>query len=40
MATAKYGVRPAQWWKHLKEYKRVYWKAVRKKAKLHLKKLW
>jgi hypothetical protein len=31
MASVKKGTvtRPPQWWKHLKEYKRVFWKAER-----------
>jgi hypothetical protein len=29
MATSKYGVAPPQWWKHLREWKRVFWKRHR-----------
>jgi hypothetical protein len=32
MATVKKGTitRPPQWWKHLRDYKRVFWKKERK----------
>lgn len=30
MAYARYGVRSPQWWKHLRDWKRVFWKRVRK----------
>ena len=35
MASVKQGTmtRPPQWWKHLKEYKRVFWKAERQASK-------
>jgi hypothetical protein len=35
MASVKQGTltRPPQWWKHLKEYKRVFWKAERRAHK-------
>lgn len=33
MAHAKYGVRSPQWWKHLRDWKRVYWKRVRQAVK-------
>ena len=34
MASVKKGqlTPPPQWWKHLKEFKRVFWKAERKAA--------
>ena len=34
MATVKRGIltRPPQWWKHLRDWKRVFWKRERKAA--------
>jgi len=37
MAYAKYGVKSPEWWKHLKENKRRFWKRVRKLFKQELK---
>lgn len=35
MANVKQGnlTKPPQWWKHLKEWKRIFWKAERKEQK-------
>lgn len=30
MAYARYGVLAPQWWAHLRDWKRVYWKRVRR----------
>jgi hypothetical protein len=30
MATGKYGIRAGQWWKHLRSWKREFWKRHRK----------
>jgi hypothetical protein len=40
MASVKKGTltKPQQWWKHLKEYKRIFWKAERKAHKLNARK--
>lgn len=36
MAYAKYDVKSQEWWKHLKENKRRFWKKVRKLVKQEL----
>lgn len=33
MASKGKFTKPPQWWKHLRSYKRVFWKAERKAAK-------
>lgn len=33
MASNKYGLPARQWWRHLKDYKREFWKRARKKWK-------
>jgi hypothetical protein len=33
MASAKYGTKTREWWKHLRWTKRLFWKANRKAAK-------
>lgn len=40
MASVKKGTltAPPQWWKHLKDYKRVFWKAERKAYRMRAKK--
>jgi hypothetical protein len=40
MANVKKGllVRPSQWWKHLKEYKKVFWRKQRGAEKRDIKK--
>lgn len=39
MANVKQGnlTKPPQWWKHLKEWKRIFWKAERKEQKRAIK---
>lgn len=39
MANVKQGnlTRPPQWWKHLKEWKRIFWQAERKEQKRAIK---
>jgi hypothetical protein len=38
MASTTKLTKAAQWWKHLKEYKRTFWKAERKNWKAALRK--
>ena len=40
MANVKQGqsVRPPQWWKHLREWKRIFWSKQRRKDKQELKR--
>ena len=39
MANVKKGVltRPPQWWKHLRDWKRIFWKSERKAHKKEIK---
>ena len=38
MASVSKLTRPAQWWKHLKEFKRTFWKAERRNWKKEVKR--
>lgn len=42
MANVKKGnmTKPPQWWKHLKEWKRFFWKKERKAQKKQIKEQW
>lgn len=39
MAHKKYGVAAPQWWKHLKDWKRVFWKRLRQEDKKEIRRV-